>query len=103
LKIDSESIFSEYSNIISIDVDRECTNDIFIYPNPVKDILSVILPKDMGESADFYIYNAFGKFIQHGIIFNDNSNKINLSNIPNGIYYLVVYTKNKKYLERIVK
>ena len=93
---------SNYSNIISIEVDSGSVNDIIIYPNPVKNILFVILPKDMGKSYEFNIYNSFVQLIKHGTIFNDNSNKIDLSNIPDGIYYLVIYTKNKKYLKEIL-
>ncbi len=103
LKIEGNGIKPEYSDIISIEINNiEKGSDIVVFPNPVQDKLFVILPKYMNGSTNLCIYNSLGKLTKYIKVFNNKINTIDLSNEPNGIYYLVIYIKNKKYLKKIL-
>ncbi len=72
---------------------------ISIYPNPVKDVL-FIESSDI-EISSFSIYSIDGAKVVESIV-GIESNKLNVSNLPKGIYLIDLYTKegyilNKKF------
>jgi len=71
--------------------------EIMIYPNPVKTTLNV---KNTSPRSNYKIYNAAGQVVSAGIILN---NKINVSNLINGVYVIdiddVKGTAQKKFIK----
>ncbi|ANF49260.1 hypothetical protein A0O34_01220 [Chryseobacterium glaciei] len=71
--------------------------DIMIYPNPVKTVLNV---KNTSSRSNYKIYNAAGQVVSAGIILN---NKINVSNLINGVYVIDIDdakgTAQKKFIK----
>lgn len=68
-----------------------------IYPNPVKDILNVV-SKDPIEQA--FIYNATGALVR---TITTNLQTIPVSNLPQGMYILVLQSPNGIAQHRFVK
>lgn len=74
-----------------------------IYPNPVSDILNINLQSDKqinsGANEGYYIINLFnglGSLVKQVSTKGDKT-QINVSNLPNGYYYLHIYFgENKK-------
>ncbi|WP_298498426.1 S8 family serine peptidase [uncultured Algibacter sp.] len=66
-------------------VKSESSDDINIYPNPVKDKLYIKLPSDNGTTT-LRIYNILGKEINNYTILKNNQNAIYVHDIPKGIY-----------------
>ena len=67
-----------------------------MYPNPVKDIL-FIKSNDKIDKVD--VYSVDGKLIKSKI----NSDKIDFSNLPKGIYLVNIHTKSGIKSEKIIK
>jgi hypothetical protein len=65
---------------------------IFIYPNPVEEILSVVLPEN-NDVISIELYDLFGKIVQNFPV-KDNSGKytINLLGYQSGSYLLKIKT-----------
>jgi OOP family OmpA-OmpF porin len=75
-------------------------SDVIIFPNPFKDSISI---KYDNKNVDdiIEVFTTSGQVIKRmsGII-----NEISLSNFPNGIYYISIYSKNTgKLVRKIVK
>ncbi len=75
-------------------------SDVIIFPNPFKDSISI---KYNNKNADdiIEVYTSNGQVIKRmsGII-----DEINLSNFPDGIYFISIYSKNSgKLLRKVVK
>ena len=78
---------------------EEVEEQVFtVYPNPVDDILTVeIDEQDVQQQAkaasityDIRLYDAFGA-LRHQTTTKNSSTQINVSNLPNGFYYLHIY------------
>jgi dienelactone hydrolase len=81
--------------------DGDDTKNMIVYPNPIEDILFV---EGLNE-ADFQvqIYSLLGKPITVVSNYNDGKLKINLAELPKGIYILKLSTNNTNSTKRIVK
>lgn len=77
--------------------------DITIYPNPVQDNLMLFLGEENLEDFDLYIYDLSGKKVFENTILKESSLKqIDISQLNNGIYFLVVETsKNIVFQEKL--
>jgi len=75
---------------------------IFLYPNPVRDVLN-IKALDGSTSYDLRITNAEGGVVARTSISNTSSYKWNLQSLSKGVYYLSVYSNNKKTSLKFVK
>ncbi len=72
---------------------EENSNEIFIYPNPVTDILNI------SKEIDIKIYDMIGNLV----IFKEKTKQINMVELPDGIYNLSIIHNNKNINNRIVK
>jgi hypothetical protein len=68
----------------STNTDKISSNNISIFPNPVKNTLNI-----QGEIESVEIYDVFGK-----LILNSTNNKINTSDLSGGVYIVNINTNN---------
>ncbi|MBL0073632.1 MAG: T9SS type A sorting domain-containing protein [Bacteroidetes bacterium] len=84
-------------------VDEQQTNDINIYPNPVSDYLHIDGLSDYGQLG-ITLTDITGRIIieenRTNSLFSD---KMNLSNLPSGMYLLSVESENKHSQIKIIK
>ena len=77
--------------------ENELTNDIFVYPNPVKDFLSF---KTENKIYKIEVYDIAGRILSSNSVFE---NKIDLSDLKTGNYILKLYTEKGIMNTKIVK
>ena len=79
-------------------IDNNHSNSFSIYPNPVKDVLNItnII------NSEISISNLSGKIIYTKTDCNE-SEKINLSNVKQGIYFVKVKNQNGIFVKKIIK
>jgi len=103
----NDSIISNtYSSCATISsstalIDNFVQGDIQIFPNPVKDILSIMLPEDMKE-ASINIYSLDGrKVITNQQVARSLDIKICVSDIKSGLYLLEIRNKQRIFVRKI--
>ena len=79
-------------NLSIIDVDELTIN---FYPNPTKGILNI---NSNAPLAKVEVYDTFGRKVIETSI-----NVLNLSNAPNGIYFLRIYSESKIIVKKVIK
>jgi aminopeptidase YwaD len=68
-----------------------------IYPNPVKNILNIKLPKDI-KNFSFEITDLLGR----SLLKSNNETKINVSSLQNGAYIGILKSENQKVVRKIL-
>lgn len=84
------------SSLVGID-EIKSGSEIIIYPNPVKDDL-VISGVNFTVNDVIKIYNVLGKEVFEKSFSNSMSNRITLSDVNAGVYYLTLYSKGNRVL-----
>ena len=70
--------------------------EIKIYPNPTEGEIEIIGI----DNLEVKIIDAFGRIVSEQTVFNQ---KIDISELPGGIYYISINTNNKQITKRIIK
>ena len=74
---------------------------ISIYPNPTSDYLEVTIPPGLnGNDISITLLNNIGQEIKK---VNNNTTRLDLSNIPTGTYYLNVKYFSNEYTKKIIR
>lgn len=79
---------------------------IYVYPNPFRDKIDIVLADWQQNGVSYSVLNQLGQMLQNRFIPNVTSNsfELNTGNLPNGIYFILIEDKNgNRALERIVK
>jgi len=79
------------------DVDASST-ELYIYPNPVNDVLQVTVPHQTIKEISLISMEGKKVLSQTGVI----SNRVNVGELANGVYLLEVRTKNELLRRKIV-
>ena len=79
----------------TIDMEKE-DQKINLFPNPTKDFLNI---NSNTKIDKIKIYDATGKII---FTFFDNSRKIDVSKLKNGVYFIEVLSDKKRYSEKFI-
>ena len=91
----NSEIVSTLSSSVTLEVNDFKENHIIIYPNPVQNILTLKLDKPLNK-ASIKIVDMVGKTILNKKVLSDNQLiiKTELNDLPQGIYFLKVKSKN---------
>lgn len=97
-----KEVFYPFKEIIeSYTQNIEDDTEIYLYPNPVIDLLSYRFP----FSADFTIqlFNVNGQKIYEEQKMKSSFGEVDLSSFPKGTYILIIKSDNNKYVRKIIK
>ncbi|AFL79997.1 hypothetical protein Aeqsu_0485 [Aequorivita sublithincola DSM 14238] len=88
-----------YKNLTILSTQENYSESFSVYPNPVKDILTITPKRDILLDS-IYLYDALGRQVlrEKGAVTN-----IDLSNFSNGIYFLKLQTLNNIFTIKILK
>lgn len=81
-------------------------SQLFVYPNPVKDILTIDVTNTFTIENSYAIYDIKGCLIAKkniGTISDKYNEKIDISTYPNGMYFVVVSLDGKLSSKKIIK
>ena len=79
--------------------------EISVYPNPTTDLFYISFPSDFAE-GNYTIYNMAGRSVVSKKItnkFERYTEKVDLSNYPNGIYFVQVESKGIQSTFKVIK
>ena len=75
-------------------------NSVTIYPNPVKNDVTIIVKE--ARNMDVNVYDNMGRLVTKGAI-NDATITMNLASLQTGIYHLEIITDGLTYSRTILK
>lgn len=102
----SYSDATSYSLGIFSEINELNSNEVLfnISPNPVNDILTLTLLNQISASTRLSIYDTFGKLATETLVLNQNIYQLDLSSLPNGIYFIKIDTdKSKPVMKKFIK
>lgn len=76
--------------------------DISVYPNPVTDELRIDKSKSGISSYNLKLINVDGKIIKEKSNITSNLEKIDVSNYPEGVYFMHIFSENMSLIKRII-
>lgn len=82
-------------SINNVGLDEETLNSFKLYPNPAEDNFTIEVDN---EILKVELYDLSGK-----LVLSELSKQIKVSNIPKGIYTVVITTNNKVFRQKLVK
>lgn len=77
-------------------------SELLIYPNPSNGILTVSTKGLPNKKSVLKMYNSIGDSVYAGTIVNNMESQLDLCNLPEGIYILVVETKEIVLTKKVV-
>ena len=81
----NHSIYVTFEVIPNDNIDINTADNFSIYPNPATDIVNIVSQND----SELAIFNATGKEVKC-IRTNEGSTSIDISDLPNGMYFIVI-------------
>lgn len=73
-----------------------------IFPNPTADEVNIVLSNKINLSASIIIYNTLGEIIIQEKM-STNEKKLDISTLPNGLYFLKINSKENTITKKIIK
>ena len=75
--------------------------EVRLFPNPTTQFLNISAPSSIYESSEFVIFNSFGEIVKTGKI-NSYPNKVDVTQLSSGVYFLKLGRGAHVRLERFV-
>jgi hypothetical protein len=77
-----------------------------VFPNPCHDVISVRLDTPINTEADYYLCDLVGRVVLKGKVFSNQQNRLNISSLENGVYFVNVgiryHVGSNKLVKRII-
>ncbi len=81
---------------------KEDKVDISVYPNPSSNFITIQTSKELIEKAEIFVYNKTGQLVHQQKMINSTA-QLSIAHLPNGMYQVLIKTKEKIYHERFAK
>lgn len=93
---------TDYSEIVVAEL-KPNKEDLLVVPNPANDFLNLQLG-DVTKEVSVAIYNSGNQLMKSFPIFIENSDiSLDISDLPNGIYWIMVSSRNTRQQTKFVK
>lgn len=77
---------------------QESTTSFLVYPNPTASVLHIVSNQNRSQIVKTELYNMIGKMTDQ----YTDMDKINLTGLENGIYFLKIFSGNSVHTEKII-
>jgi hypothetical protein len=78
-------------------------NNIYVYPNPSKDVINISLPNELNSIDNFTIYNTIGQKIYQQKVSSTADLTVSTASFSKGIYLITVEKDNEKKSIQFIK
>lgn len=103
LQISNVSIQDSLLCAASVGIENRSERRLSIFPNPVQDQLTVVLPEGSGQRVDCTIIDAYGRKIISRLNHRGTDIRVDVSGIAKGIYWIYLYADGKVYSQSFVR
>jgi len=87
--INKEYVFFT-TNTLGVNDNEKLLNEIYLYPNPTKDILNVSVPSEYGLPNSLTINNSLGQIINQKEVSAASDLSLNTSSLSKGVYFITI-------------
>lgn len=97
--------YSSQPDTINLSVKNKRLNSyksLSVYPNPAGNSIFIRFPHFLNENATLNVYDLYGRKVMERQ-WDEYYNPLDISNLPSGIYYLRIETKEKTYSTNFLK
>ncbi len=84
-------------------IPSEESNNIYLYPNPSKESLTIYLPNTISLPNSVIINNSLGQIISRKDVSTETDLTIDTSSLSNGIYFITFVIEDQKRVLRFIK
>lgn len=92
------------SSILETSITDPATHlNFFIYPNPASDIIQIVNQNPEGKNYYVQVMDMYGRIVLTDEMQYQTIRKINISQLPNAMYFISVSDGNKFFTEKILK
>ena len=100
LNIARSSLINNADNVLPV-VDADWSAAIDFFPNPASNYFSIQIATDLGKSPiTIRLMNTNGQVLQ--TIFNFDNERIDVSNLENGLYFVEIQVENKIFIKKMI-
>ena len=92
-----------FTNTVLSSGNFEALKNVFLYPNPTKNVLNIEIPNSISLDGSYEIYNTLGQLIANHKISNQNDLTINVAGLSNGVYMLNLKLDGNNKILKFVK
>lgn len=100
--VDNEITFFT-TNTLGTNQFEDVLNNIYLFPNPTKDILSIFVPSEFDLPTKFTISNSLGQILYKKEVSSQKDLIINASNYSIGVYFISIEKESQKRNLRFIK
>lgn len=91
-----------FENVVSY-VNTTQKNSFLIYPNPVKDVLTVVYGSERIDANTIQLFNALGQEVRLPFIQKESTLEFNVSKLEKGIYFLKYFNVKEENYKFIIQ
>jgi hypothetical protein len=88
--------------VTSIDEDCNCERGLSLWPVPANDVLSMSYTENNNRLSTLTMFNMEGRLVMSKDIKYTFGTKLNVSNLPSGIYMLKLTTGKETFMKKII-
>lgn len=90
----------DFSPLITVNIDREGSQDVSIGPNPVKDEINIHFMNTTSAATTLEVFDLFGRLVLHRkLAANIDQSVLDLNHLRSGIYWLRITQKGNSFAE----
>ncbi|HOT88405.1 MAG TPA: T9SS type A sorting domain-containing protein, partial [Bacteroidales bacterium] len=95
-----------YDNTVNTIEQTKNENGITLFPNPASNMVSLNIDSENyqninNEDFEMNVYNMMGKLVKTAVL-KQNQNQINMDDLSNGIYMLIVKSKSVTTTKKLI-
>jgi hypothetical protein len=91
------------NNLVLSNDEYSQIEEVVLYPNPTNDFFTIDVPQSFERSGKIEIYNYLGQIMDTKTVTSDEDLKVNVSNLPNGVYIINLNLGNATKAMRLIK
>jgi len=98
-----DSYLERYLSSLTVSISESAKKErIDIYPNPTTGLLIIDSPQGIPDKSLLEVYDLYGRLLYSKQLLNSEIQKINLSQLKKGIYFLNIRYSDKNYYRKII-
>jgi serine protease AprX len=82
---------------------NEALSGVSVWPNPASDVLNISVANDLGGDMNVTVYDVQGRSVMHKSGLNNSENKIDISNLNAGVYFVDIEQNGLRMNKKLIK